>query len=172
MATTAPAEALDKEALIKRNPHRDFPAVEASRPDYDHAASWSASKTPNPKWGPGDGANGPKTNWDGPLVHIDPQEPGRTTVQNYKMMISTTVPRPIALVSTVTKDGTSTNLAPFSYFQNVTEDPPLYSLSFACKGDTVIDSFQNLVDTGECCISLIGDWFIECVSLLVYLLSH
>lgn len=43
-------------------------------------------------------------------------------VQNYKVMISSTVPRPIALVSTASKDGTQTNLAPFSYFQNVSSD--------------------------------------------------
>ena len=37
-------------------------------------------------------------------------------------MISTTVPRPIALVSTITADGKTKNLAPFSYFQNVAND--------------------------------------------------
>lgn len=45
-----------------------------------------------------------------------------TGVQNYKLMISSTVPRPIALVSTISADGKSSNLAPFSYFQNVCDD--------------------------------------------------
>jgi flavin reductase (DIM6/NTAB) family NADH-FMN oxidoreductase RutF len=83
-----------------------------------------------------------------------------TAVQNYKLMISTTVPRPIALVSTVSVDGQSTNLAPFSYFQNVCADPPLYSLSFVGTGEP-IDTLRNLLETGECCISIIGDWFVE-----------
>ena len=94
-----------------------------------------------------------------PMLHIDPP-PSHTSMQNYKLMISTAVPRPIALVSTVSKDGKSTNLAPFSSFQNVCEDPPLYSLSFVGKGE-LIDSVRNLIDTGECCISDIEDWFIE-----------
>lgn len=158
-AMSAPLEAPDKESLINRNPHRDFAAVEASRVPYDHTASWTATKTPNPKWAPGDGAN--NSDWKEEIVHIDPREPGRTTIQNYKLMISTTVPRPIALVSTVSKDGSSTNLAPFSYFQNVCEDPPLYSLSFQIKGPAMIDTLRNLLDTEECCISIIGDWFIE-----------
>lgn len=75
-------------------------------------------------------------------------------------MISSTVPRPIALVSTISADGKSTNLAPFSYFQNVCDDPPLYSLCFVGKGDPV-DTHRNLLETGECCISIISDWFIE-----------
>lgn len=72
------------------------------------------------------------------------------TVQNYKL-ISSTVPRPIGLVSTVSKDGSSTNLAPVLYFQNVCNDPPLYSLCFVGKGEPV-GSLRNLLDTGECCI--------------------
>lgn len=41
----------------------------------------------------------------------------------YGWMISTILPRPIAWVSTVSLDG-SVNLAPFSFFQGVTANPP------------------------------------------------
>lgn len=74
-------------------------------------------------------------------------------------MISSTVPRPIALVSTITKDGRTQNLAPFSYFNTVSVDPPLYSVSFVGKEKN--DSLRNLEETGECCISMISDWFLE-----------
>lgn len=39
----------------------------------------------------------------------------RPSVSNYKLLISAITPRFIGFVSTRSKDGTSTNLAPFSY---------------------------------------------------------
>jgi flavin reductase (DIM6/NTAB) family NADH-FMN oxidoreductase RutF len=41
----------------------------------------------------------------------------------YQWMTSTILPRPIAWVSTVSPDG-RTNLAPFSFFQGITANPP------------------------------------------------
>jgi flavin reductase (DIM6/NTAB) family NADH-FMN oxidoreductase RutF len=41
----------------------------------------------------------------------------------YQWMTSTILPRPIAWVSTIAPDG-KTNLAPFSFFQGVTANPP------------------------------------------------
>src|ERR1700683_2499440 len=41
----------------------------------------------------------------------------------YQWMISTILPRPIAWVSTISAAG-RTNLAPFSFFQGVTANPP------------------------------------------------
>lgn len=151
-------EAYDKEALIKRNPHADFAAVEASRPNYDASQSWTPSKTPNPTWQPGDGAS--SLDWkNNPHIVIDPNSPSRTINQNYKLMISSTVPRPIALVSTVSSDGSCQNLAPFSYFNNVANDPPLYSIAF--HGEEATDSLRNLLETEECCISIVSDFFLE-----------
>lgn len=152
-----PIEAFDKEALVKRTPHADFATVEASRPDYDPSQAWAYSKTPNPSWKAGGGATSDA--WKSHArVTIDPNDPTRTHNQNYKLMISSTVPRPIALVSTVSRTGVQ-NLAPFSYFNTVSVDPPLYSVSFV--GRDANDSLTNVLQTGECCISLVGDWFLE-----------
>jgi flavin reductase (DIM6/NTAB) family NADH-FMN oxidoreductase RutF len=41
----------------------------------------------------------------------------------YQWMTSTILPRPIAWVSTISPDG-KTNLAPFSFFQGITANPP------------------------------------------------
>jgi hypothetical protein len=91
-----PVEAPDKEALVERNPHANFSAVEASRPDYDSSCQYTATKTPNPKWKYGDGAN--NNEWQQHRsIEIDPEEPSRPSNLNYKLMISSTVPRPIAL---------------------------------------------------------------------------
>ena len=45
------------------------------------------------------------------------------TREAYQWMISTILPRPIAWVSTISAGGV-TNLAPFSFFQGVTANPP------------------------------------------------
>jgi len=46
-----------------------------------------------------------------------------STRDAYQWMTTTILPRPIAWVSTISPDGT-TNLAPFSFFQGVTANPP------------------------------------------------
>lgn len=154
---TAQIEAPDKEAFVNRNPHRDFATVEASRPDYDPTSSWRPSKTPNPTWKFGDGAN--NNDWQShDVLDIDPEDPTRSTNLNYKLMISSTVPRPVALLSTISRSGVQ-NVAPFSYFQAVCADPPLYSV--CCVGEQPNDSLRNLLETKEACIGIISDSFIE-----------
>lgn len=153
----APVEAPDKEALVQRNPHGDFSAIEASRPDYDISSRWTPTKTPNPNWTYGDGAN--NNEWQKhSSIEIDPDEATRPSNLNYKLMISSTVPRPIALLSTVSTSGVQ-NVAPFSYFQTVCADPPLYSVCFV--GEKPNDSLRNVLETKEACISIIGDSFIK-----------
>jgi flavin reductase (DIM6/NTAB) family NADH-FMN oxidoreductase RutF len=51
-----------------------------------------------------------------------------TPYQRYKLMASLIVPRPIALVTTLSETGV-VNAAPFSMFNMVGEDPPLVMLS-------------------------------------------
>ena len=45
-----------------------------------------------------------------------------TVAERYKLLIGAVVPRPIAFVSTVSRDGRP-NLAPFSFFNAVGSDP-------------------------------------------------
>ncbi|TLD13053.1 uncharacterized protein PgNI_04401 [Pyricularia grisea] len=164
--TAPPVEAEDKEARINRNPHADFAAVEAGRPDYPHSQAWSWTKCPDPKWRAGDGAGSgsnqqQQQHWrDRRCVTIDPAQ--RPVVLNYKLHVSTTVPRPIALVGTVDGEGRP-NLAPFSYWQNVTMDPPTYSISFV--GETPGDTLSNILATGECTISMTSDWVLEAMNM-------
>ncbi len=64
--------------------------------------------------------------------------------QNYKFLIGSILPRPIAVVSTLNLDG-SNNLAPFSFFTAVSATPmiigfsPLIRTSTGKKKDTVIN---------------------------------
>ena len=75
--------------------------------------------------------------------------------QIYKLMISSIVPRPIAWVSTVSKEGVY-NLAPFSYFTGISSSPPLIILSIGKKDRyTKKDTLKNIEETGEFVINVV-----------------
>ncbi|KAK8050024.1 hypothetical protein PG994_011754 [Apiospora phragmitis] len=141
----------ESEKLIKRNPHPDFKKVEDSRPDWDTSAAFRYTKTADPSWQFGGGANKLHAAEDAAKKHvaIDPYEPGRPAPFNYKLLISSIVPRPIGFVSTRSADGAATNLAPFSYFNMVNHDPPLF------------DTLKNLVESKECVVNIISEHFVE-----------
>jgi hypothetical protein len=140
----------DSEASVKRNPHPDFKKVEASRPDWRPDAKWTFTKTKNPGWKPGDGANDAGACLEKKHIEIDPYAAGRPANFNYKLLISAIIPRPIGFVSTRSSDGESTNLAPFSYFQMINHDPPLFVIGFSGGFDRAKDTLRNLRDTQEC----------------------
>ncbi|KAM0275114.1 hypothetical protein ACHAQH_007555 [Verticillium albo-atrum] len=140
-----------------RNPHGDFKSVEASRPDFDTTAAFHYTKTPAPAWQYGEGANTPSA---ASHVAIDPHAPGRPAGFNYKFLISAITPRPIAFLSTVSKDG-SENLAPFSYFNMINHDPPLFTVGFASGLASPKDSLRNLVESEKVVINIISEPFLE-----------
>jgi flavin reductase (DIM6/NTAB) family NADH-FMN oxidoreductase RutF len=84
--------------------------------------------------------------------------------QNYRLLVSGIVPRPIGFISTVSADNQKKNLAPFSYFQVVDHDPPMFILSFSSRFGPIKDTYQNLKDTGECVINTVSEDMIEAVS--------
>lgn len=145
---------------VNRNPHPDFKAVEASRQEWRKTESVQFTKTPSPSWTYGDGANGLDKSEAG-HVAIDPFAEGRPPAFNYKLLISAIVPRPIAFVSTRSADGSIVNLAPFSYFNVVNHDPPLFTLGIASGVDKAKDTLRNLVDSKECVVNIISEGFIE-----------
>lgn len=149
---------------IQRNPHPDFKKVEASRPDWDASSSFRYTKTVAPDWTFGDGANGSDSSSAGDKKHvaIDPYEDGRPGGFNYKLLISSIVPRPIAFISTRSADGSTTNLAPFSYFNVMNHDPPLFVVGFATDAARgAKDTLRNLRETDQCVVNIISEPFIE-----------
>lgn len=64
--------------------------------------------------------------------------------ERYKLMASLIVPRPIALVTTLSPGGV-VNAAPFSMFNMLGEDPPLLMLSInRLAGDALKDTAANI----------------------------
>lgn len=60
------------------------------------------------------------------------------------------VPRPIAWVATVARDGTR-NLAPYSFFNMVSDQPPMVMIS----SEVGKDSITNILETGEFTCSIV-----------------
>ena len=161
-ATTSSAQfRMDAEKSLKRNPHPDFKQVESSRQPWDKSLAWNLKQTLKADWKYGEGANDGGESLKMDHVEIDPYEFGRPATYNYKLLISGIVPRPIGFVSTRAKDGTSTNMAPFSYFQMINHDPPLFIIGYAGGFDNAKDSLKNLSESGECVINIISEHFIE-----------
>ncbi len=68
--------------------------------------------------------------------------------ENYRMLTSIVTPRPIAFISSLSGDGIL-NAAPFSYFNIVSADPPLISVSVGRKDGKQKDTAVNILETKE-----------------------
>ncbi|NJL08611.1 MAG: PAS domain-containing protein [Methylacidiphilales bacterium] len=80
----------------------------------------------------------------------------------YRLLTSSVIPRPIAWVSTISKDGVL-NLAPFSFFNVVSNDPAILVFSPGFKlvmqdGKKVTvkkDTLKNIQETGEFVVNVV-----------------
>lgn len=133
----------------------------SSRPDFTPNTPITYVQSPSPSWQKGDGASDGGASLSASHIAIDPYAPGRPIASNYKLLVSGIVPRPIAFVSTRSADGASVNLAPFSYFQVINHDPPLFTVSFVGSIDKAKDTLRNLLDTGECVLNVISEHFMD-----------
>lgn len=72
-----------------------------------------------------------------------------TERERYKILIGTVIPRPIALVTTVNKDGLP-NAGPFSFFNVLTHDPAIVAIGVENYSDMRFkDTARNIRETGE-----------------------
>jgi len=91
---------------------------------------------------------------------FDPNE--HSLAETHKLMIGSIVPRPIAFVSTLSKDGIE-NLAPFSYFNGICSNPPSIMFCPARRGYDGItkDTLNNIRDTEEFAVNIVSEDFAE-----------
>lgn len=91
---------------------------------------------------------------------IDPKD--QTAKENYKLMIGSIVPRPIAFVSTQSNDGVH-NLAPFSFFNGVCSNPP--TIMFApvkrAYDGHEKDTLRNIRETGQFAVNIVSEYFAD-----------
>jgi flavin reductase (DIM6/NTAB) family NADH-FMN oxidoreductase RutF len=87
-------------------------------------------------------------------VQLDPRALASTAV--YKLLISSVVPRPIAWVSSVDAAGVA-NLAPFSYFMAITDEPPTIAFSCSPRAGHRKDTLRNVEAIGEFVVNVVDD---------------
>ncbi|MFJ7508989.1 flavin reductase family protein [Peribacillus simplex] len=80
------------------------------------------------------------------MISVNPES--LTERENYKFLTGSIIPRPIALVTTQSETGTI-NIAPFSFFNIVSSNPPMISISVQRKEGVSKDTARNAIQTGE-----------------------
>lgn len=74
----------------------------------------------------------------------------------YQFMISVIVPRPVAFVSTLDREG-HRNAAPFSFFCGLTSQPPLLGVSIQRREGRPKDTLRNIRETGEFVVNVVDE---------------
>lgn len=77
-----------------------------------------------------------------------------TQRENYKLLIGSIIPRPVAVVSTQSADGI-VNIAPFSFFNIVSSEPVILSLAIQRKEGELKDTARNLLATKEAVVHIL-----------------
>lgn len=90
-------------------------------------------------------------------MYIDLGVAGRDYRDLYRLCISFITPRPIALVSTISREGRH-NLAPFSFYNMVCANPPVVMFCPGLKRDLrPKDSFVNVEATREFVVATVDE---------------
>lgn len=87
---------------------------------------------------------------------IDPAELDTTSV--YKLLTGAVVPRPIAWVSSRSRDGIL-NLAPYSFFNVASREPPMLSISIGPRTggeDYAKDTLTNIRESQEFVVNMVS----------------
>ena len=92
------------------------------------------------------------------MITIDPSTMSER--DNYKFLTGTIIPRPIAIVSSISNEGV-VNIAPFSYFTIVSANPPMIAVSVQRKNGKKKDTSQNILDSGEFVVHVTDESNIE-----------
>ncbi|MBV9865397.1 MAG: flavin reductase family protein [Abitibacteriaceae bacterium] len=90
----------------------------------------------------------------------------------YKLLVSTVVPRPIALVTSMRADG-QLNAAPFSFFNAMGSDPPLLVINIGDRDpDIPKDTAQNIRQTGEYVVNIVDESMAEQMNICAVDFPH
>lgn len=84
--------------------------------------------------------------------------------QQYKFLSGSVIPRPIAWITTLTADGKTVNLAPFSFFSGVSNELPLLSIAILRQNGEMKDSARNLLATKEAVIHIVDESLIHAMN--------
>lgn len=95
------------------------------------------------------------------MYSIDPNDLQER--ENYKFLIGSIIPRPIAFVTSVNEDGV-VNGAPFSFFNVVSSNPPMISVSVQRKKGQMKDTSRNIAANGEFVVHVVSEEFVRAIN--------
>lgn len=98
---------------------------------------------------------------DHSMLSIDPAD--QTERENYKFLIGSIIPRPIAFVTSRSKEGVI-NGAPYSYFNIVSANPPLISLAIQRSTSGQKDTARNIIEGKEFVVHIVDEQNVEKVN--------
>jgi len=133
-------------------------------PSFTPTKEFKFTTSPNPGWTYGQSIEatpegrawieGEKAGWT--VIDTAKEEPGRI----YSIMLAGIVPRPVAFVSSISADGIE-NLAPFSWFNQVTHTPPLISFACSHNAGTAKDTVRNIHAGTGFTVNIISEPWVE-----------
>ncbi|PLT29594.1 flavin reductase family protein [Peribacillus deserti] len=103
------------------------------------------------------------------MFSLDPLELSER--ENYKFLIGSVIPRPVALVSTISDEGV-VNAAPFSYFNIVSSNPPMISVSIQRRNGKPKDTARNAHAIGEMVVHITDETIVEAANGTAIELEH
>ncbi|MEO4052262.1 flavin reductase family protein [Solibacillus sp. CAU 1738] len=87
-------------------------------------------------------------------MNINPQD--LTERENYKLLTGSIIPRPIAFVTSISDDGV-VNGAPFSFFNIVSSNPPMISVSVQRKSGVMKDTARNIAANKQFVVHIVNE---------------
>ena len=81
--------------------------------------------------------------------------------QQYKLVSGSVIPRPIAWVTSLSKDGSVVNAAPFSFFSAASNELPLLTVAILRKDGVIKDTARNILDQKEAVIHIVDQSVVE-----------
>ena len=91
-------------------------------------------------------------------MEFDPQNLEQSTI--YKLLTGAVIPRPIGWISSINEDGIN-NLAPFSFFNAIGDDPPHVMFSTVRGNDTNKDTLNNVLATKQFVVNMVTEDLVE-----------
>lgn len=92
------------------------------------------------------------------MVQIDASSLSKR--EHYHLLTRAVAPRPIAFVTSQSKEGVL-NGAPFSYFTIVSAEPPLLMISVQRKDKEQKDTARHIIASGECVVHITDETNVE-----------
>lgn len=101
-------------------------------------------------------------------MQLDPNTLDHRAV--YKLLTGVVIPRPIGWVSSVSQDGIP-NLAPFSFFNAIGDDPPHVVLGVGRSGTNNKDTLNNILATGQFVVNMVTEETVERMNVTAQLVA-